>query len=245
MSLTPLIVGNWKLNLSLVQALQQIEILIREMPVAGAEIAIAPVVTQLSAACLKVQGASLKIAAQNVFYAAKGAYTGEWAVAHLQELGVSMAIIGHSERRQYFAEDSKSVALKAKACIDGNLTPIVCIGETLAQRRANETQNVLLEQLEPVLEQIPENRRNQIVVAYEPVWAIGTGQHAEPEQVARVHEFLRAQVGPSTRLIYGGSVKADNAAELAAVKDVNGFLVGGASLDANSFLAIAKVFSSL
>ncbi len=197
-------------------------------------LAIAPVATLLGVACETAKSSGLQIAAQNVFHESHGAYTGEWSVAHLAELGVSMAIVGHSERRQYFGETSESVALKAKACVAGGVTPVVCIGESLEQRQAGQTFNILESQLAPMKDW------EGCVLAYEPIWAIGTGLNASSEQVAEIHAWLRMKLGAGVSLLYGGSVKPENAGELWRVENVDGFLVGGASLKAESFLAICE-----
>jgi triosephosphate isomerase len=232
------VIGNWKLNHLRAETVSTIEAIIAKIPPAPLlqrgeiTLAIAPVATLLGIACEAAKGTRLQIAAQNVFHEAYGAYTGEWSVAHLAELGVSMAIIGHSERRQYFGETSESVALKAKACVAGGITPVVCIGESLTEREAGKTFEVLAAQLDPVKDW------SGCVLAYEPIWAIGTGLNASPEQVAEIHTWLRMQLGVGVSLLYGGSVKPQNSAELGRVENVDGFLVGGASLKAESFLQI-------
>ncbi len=233
-----MIIGNWKLNHLKAQTLEVLDQLIAGL--GDLELAVAPVVTLLGLACERVRGTKLKIAAQNVFYASHGAYTGEWSVGHLKELGVSMAIIGHSERRQYFCETSESVAQKSKACLDGGLTPIVCIGESLSERESGKARQVIEKQLEPVLKINPPEK---LVIAYEPVWAIGTGKNATPEEIQEMHAFLRAHTSTKTRLLYGGSVNANNAAQVLGVPNVDGALVGGASLEARSLLAIARAVS--
>ncbi len=232
------VIGNWKLNHLKDETVWTIQAIGAKIslnpPFSKGEIqvAVAPVATLLGVACEAAKGSVLKIAAQNVFHESHGAYTGEWSVAHLTELGVSMAIVGHSERRQYFGESSESVALKAQACVAGGVTPVVCVGESLAERKAEKTFEVLAAQLEPV------KGWSGCVLAYEPIWAIGTGVNASCEQVAEVHAWLREQVGPGVSLLYGGSVKPENARELGQVENVDGFLVGGASLKAESFLQI-------
>ena len=233
-----LIVANWKLNYLKPKTIEVLSALMAGLDNLGnMDMAVAPVATLLDAACVHTRGSQLRIAAQNVFYEASGAYTGEWSVGHLKELGVSMAIMGHSERRQYFGETSISVAKKAKACLEGGLTPIVCVGESLSERKSGQTHEIIEQQLAPVLKLVSPEK---LVIAYEPIWAIGTGNHALPSDIHEVHAFLRAQTSPQTRLLYGGSVKADNAASIFAVPNVNGALVGGASLEAQSFLDIAS-----
>ena len=235
---TPLIVANWKLNYLKPKTLEVLSALMAGLTqLKQVEMAVAPVTTLLDAACVHVQGSALNIAAQNVFYETSGAYTGEWSVGHLKELGVSMAIIGHSERRQYFGETSENVARKAKACVEGGLTPIVCVGESLLEHQSGKTREIIERQLEPVFKLVLSEK---IVIAYEPIWAIGTGNHALSEDIQKVHAFLRAQTSSKTRLLYGGSVNVGNAASIFAVPNVNGALVGGASLEARSFLEIAS-----
>lgn len=240
--MTPLIVGNWKLNYLKLKMLEVLkELLSRIDDFHQIDIAVAPVVTLLDAACQFTQGTKLQIAAQNVFYKASGAFTGEWSVEHLTELGVSMAIIGHSERRQYFGETSISVAQKAKACLEGSMVPIICVGESLSERESGKAREIIEKQLEPVLQvTAPE----KLVIAYEPIWAIGTGKNAAPQEIQEVHAFLRAHTSSQTRLLYGGSVNVQNAASLFDVPNVHGALVGGASLEAASFLAMMKVLNS-
>lgn len=233
-----LIVGNWKLNHLKSQTLGVLtELMAGLEKLDSVDIVVAPVTTLLDVACRHVRDSKLKIAAQNVFYEASGAFTGEWSVGHLVELCVSMVIVGHSERRQYFGETSESVAAKARACLEGGLTPIVCVGESLSERESGETHVIIGRQLEPVLKI---GSWEKLVIAYEPIWAIGTGKNASPEEIAGVHAFLRECTSPQTRLLYGGSVKPANAASIFAVANVNGALVGGASLEAQSFLEIAS-----
>jgi triosephosphate isomerase len=234
----PLIIANWKLNHLKFKTLEILTELMAGLDkLEQIDIAVAPVATLLDASCQHIKKSKLQIAAQNVFYKTSGAYTGEWSVEHLKELGVSMTIIGHSERRQYFGETSISVAQKAQACLEGNLIPIVCVGESLSERQSGKTHEIIEQQLEPVLKVASSKN---LVIAYEPIWAIGTGNSALPEDIQKVHEFLRSFTSPQTRLLYGGSVTAGNAASIFAVPNVNGALVGGASLEAQSFLKIAS-----
>jgi triosephosphate isomerase (TIM) len=239
--------GNWKLNHDLETTRSVIDALISQLPKNGVEVAIAPVTTTLSAACERAQGSELGIAAQNVFWAEKGAYTGEWSVAHLQEIGCQYAIVGHSERRQYFSDTNESVAKKTRAVFDGGLIPIACIGETLEEREAGNTLQVIQEQVGPILEAIDASQAQRLVLAYEPVWAIGTGKTATAAQAQQVHAYIRSLVreafpdaADALRIQYGGSVKPENANELMAEPDVDGALVGGASLKPESFAAIVN-----
>src|SRR3989338_2066648 len=231
-----MIIGNWKLNHLKPKMLEVLE----ELKKSKLEFVVAPVATLLDAACVCVKNSKIKISAQNVFYASSGAFTGEYSVGHLTELGVSFAIIGHSERRELFGETSEAVAKKAKACLEGGLTPIICVGESLQQRELDLTQKIIFQQLEPVLSLLSKDQVAQAVIAYEPIWAIGTGKNATPEEIEEVHGFLRNRTSPNTRLLYGGSVKPDNAAAIFSVHHVQGALVGGASLEAQSFLEIGQ-----
>jgi triosephosphate isomerase len=187
------------------------------------------------------------VASQNVHFADEGAYTGEVSPRMVKDAGATHCIIGHSERRQYYAEDDDSVNRKVRAALAAGLTPIFCLGETLAQREAGKTFDVVEGQLGGGLRDIPAPEGPRVVVAYEPVWAIGTGVTATPEQAQEVHAFLRVRLkelwgaaSASVRVLYGGSVKPDNIAALMAKEDIDGALVGGASLTAESFARIVK-----
>ncbi len=245
----PFVCGNWKLNHLLSATNELIDHIIAGLPKNDeVDVVVAPVATVLFSACAKAKKSQLQIAAQNVFYESHGAFTGEWSVQHLVELGCSYSIVGHSERRQYFNETNESVLKKTKACFSGGLTPIVCVGESLTQREQEQTQSILLEQLTPILDVISPENIAQLILAYEPVWAIGTGKSASSLQAEEVHAYLRSllagrfgnDLASLPRIIYGGSVKAENTAELMSQENVDGLLVGGASLTAESFLAIVK-----
>jgi triosephosphate isomerase len=190
-------------------------------------------------------GSDLRWGAQDVSEHAQGAYTGEVSAAMLAEAGCRYVIVGHSERRAYHAESDELVAAKAQAALAKGVTPIVCVGETLAQREAGETETVVKRQLSAVIHRLA-HCAAEMVVAYEPVWAIGTGRTASPEQAQAVHAVLRAQLhaatgrGATMKILYGGSVKPDNAATLFAQADIDGGLIGGASLKASEFIAIAR-----
>jgi triosephosphate isomerase len=188
----------------------------------------------------RLKGSRLAWGAQNASEHAEGAYTGEVSAAMLAEFGCRYVIVGHSERRQLYGETDAQVAAKFAAVVAGGLTPILCLGETLADRESGRTEEVVGRQLQAVLRSNDRTSFADAVVAYEPVWAIGTGRTATPEQVQEVHSFLRRAVLPGTRLLYGGSVKKDNAATLFALADVDGGLIGGASLVAQDFLAIVR-----
>ncbi len=249
MARTPFVCGNWKLNHSAEQTKSVLTALRRGMAdIAGVEVAIAPVTTCLGVA-VEAAGRSgnVGIAAQNVHHAEKGAFTGEWSVAHLVEMGVKYAIIGHSERRQFFGETNEGVGKRTRAALDGGITPIACVGEHLEDREAGKTLDVVGAQVAAILDAISEEQVSRLVLAYEPVWAIGTGRTASSDQAQEVHAAIRAQIrkafgeqADSVRIQYGGSVKPSNAKELLGQPDVDGALVGGASLEADSFLEIVK-----
>ena len=243
-----LIAGNWKMNGSLTANEALLTALaegLGENP--GCEIAIcvpAPFLAQVqSLKSLNPRLASIQVGAQDVSAQASGAYTGEVSAAMLRDLGCRYALVGHSERRQYHFETDALVAEKAKAALVAGITPIVCVGETLAEREAGHTEEVVKRQLASVIH-LNGHCISEIVVAYEPVWAIGTGKTASPEQAQAVHAVLRAQLKAATdraasvKILYGGSMNAANAALLMAQPDIDGGLVGGASLKAQDFLQI-------
>jgi triosephosphate isomerase len=200
----------------------------------------------------QVKGSRLKLGAQNVSEHEKGAFTGEVAPAMLTDVGCSHVIVGHSERRALYGESSVQVAAKFAAALEAGLTPILCVGETIEQREAGETEAVVKEQLDAVLDTAGVAALGRAVVAYEPVWAIGTGLTATPEQAQDVHRFIRAEVvardeavAEALQILYGGSVKGENAAGLFGMADIDGGLIGGASLKAGDFLAIANAAAEL
>ena len=245
MARTPFICGNWKLNHGLKKTRDTLRSLIRQLPSGTVDVAIAPVTTTLFAAVEETKESRVRIAAQNVHFADKGAFTGEWSVDHLKELGCTYVIVGHSERRQYFAETDESVAKKVRAALDGGLVPIACVGESLDEREAGRMQEVVSRQVGAVLDAVKASEISTLVIAYEPVWAIGTGKTASAAQAQEVHAMIRGlaeracgEVALSMRIQYGGSVKPENARELLAEPDIDGALVGGASLDAASFAQI-------
>jgi triosephosphate isomerase (TIM) len=238
-----LIAGNWKMNGSLAANEALVRALVAGMNGARCEVAVcvpAPYLAQVNA--LRA-GSKLELGAQDVSQHAQGAYTGEVCAAMLKEFGVRYAIVGHSERRQYHGETDAVVAEKAKAALAAGITPIVCVGETLAEREAGHMQEVVKRQMAAVIH-VNGHCISEIVVAYEPVWAIGTGKTATPEQAQEVHALLRAQLTAATphpervHILYGGSMNAGNAAQLLAQPDIDGGLVGGASLKAADFLQI-------
>jgi triosephosphate isomerase len=213
-----------------------------------AEIVLCPAMTSLPALVDAAKSKSVYIGAQNMHWKNEGAYTGETSPVMLAALGVTHVLIGHSERRQYFAETDTTVNLKLKAALAHSLVPIVCVGERLEEREANLTNKVLELQVSMALEGIDPAVAGPIVFAYEPVWAIGTGRTATPEIAAEAHKLIRTQIGnsltpelaASTRILYGGSVKAENANSLCCLDDIDGALVGGASLDPQSFAEIVR-----
>ena len=243
-----LVVGNWKMhgsrasNAELLQGLLSADL---SATAPRADVAVCAPFVYLADVAAALAGSAIAYGSQDVSCQKQGAYTGEVSGVMLKEFGVKYAIVGHSERRSYHAESNQLVADKAKTALAEGLTPIVCVGETLAEREANQTEFVVAAQLKAVIDTLGE-QLSSIVVAYEPVWAIGTGKTATPEQAQAVHAFLRAQLkaaqpaAASVPLLYGGSVKPDNAVELFAQPDIDGGLIGGASLKASDFVAIAR-----
>jgi triosephosphate isomerase len=245
----PVIAGNWKMYKTQADTRAFFEAF---RPLVAdshrCEIIVAPPFTALSAAVESARGTSILIAAQNAHWEREGAFTGEISMPMLVEAGCRGVIIGHSERRQFFGETDESVNRKVRAALAANLTPIVCVGELLAEREADLTHAVLKRQFEGGLASLTEADFSRILLAYEPVWAIGTGRTATPEIAANAHGFLRglaaAQFSPerasALRILYGGSVKPDNIKGLMAQAEIDGALVGGASLDPKSFAAIVN-----
>jgi triosephosphate isomerase (TIM) len=239
-----LVVGNWKMNGSRAANAE----LLAALKAAGpwvAEVAVCVPAVYLGDVALSLQGEEIKWGAQDCSAFESGAYTGEMSAAMLAEFGCRYVLAGHSERRAMHGESDQLVADKAKAALAHRLTPIVCVGETLAEREAGQTDAVVKRQLSVVIHTLA-HCISQVVVAYEPVWAIGTGKTASPEQAQAVHALLRAQLKAATehaadmKILYGGSVKADNAAVLFAQSDIDGGLIGGASLKAADFAAICR-----
>jgi triosephosphate isomerase (TIM) len=212
------------------------------------EVVICPPFTNLATAVAAVKGSTIQIGSQNIAWAKEGAFTGEISGPMLNAVGVSHAIIGHSERRQYFGETDETVLKRTQAALEFGLTPIVCVGERLEERESGNTEAVLVGQFQKGIAGLTEQQFAKIVIAYEPVWAIGTGKTATPEIAADAHRVIRAQVrgkfgkdaGDAVRILYGGSVKGDNVKTLMAQPEIDGSLVGGASLDATSFASIVN-----
>lgn len=240
-----LVVGNWKMNGSRAANAQLLAGVLGARPY-GCDVAVCVPFPYLPEAAVTLAGTDLRWGAQDCSAHESGAYTGEVSSAMLAEFGCRYAIVGHSERRTLHGESDPLVADKARAALSHGVTPIVCVGETLAQREAGQTEAVVKRQLSAVIHTLA-HCAGEIVVAYEPVWAIGTGLTATPEQAQAVHALLRAQLRAATpraesmALLYGGSVKADNAAGLFAMPDIDGALVGGASLKADEFVAICRL----
>jgi triosephosphate isomerase (TIM) len=243
---TPLIAGNWKMYKTIAEAESFIQALLPRVSTADdVEVAICPPFTALEAMVDSTRGSRVQVFAQTAHQLTEGAYTGEVSVPMLDELGVHGVILGHSERRTLFGETDKALALKVPAVLDAGLTPILCVGETEEERERGDTERKLRHQVQEDLAKIAAERLGEVVIAYEPIWAIGTGKVATAEQAQEAIAFVRALVGDRsreqsllTRVLYGGSVKPENAAEILALPDIDGALVGGASLDAESFAAI-------
>ncbi|MBU0480573.1 MAG: triose-phosphate isomerase [Proteobacteria bacterium] len=247
MTRTPLIAGNWKMNTTIAEAEHLAQEVVRAASaVQDREIMIAPPFTTLAAVADIVYDSNVLLAAQNVCWADHGAFTGEISPPMLQDVGCSMAIVGHSERRHIFGESNSLVNRRISGAMEHNLTPVFCIGEQLPEREAGLTMKVLETQMREGLADISFTDPSALIIAYEPVWAIGTGKTASTEQVQEVHSFLRnllasmfeKNIASQTRILYGGSVNPENVDSLMAQEDVDGALVGGAALKAESFARI-------
>jgi triosephosphate isomerase (TIM) len=245
MSRTPLIAGNWKMHKTVSEAEQFLAALLPRVSGAAADVAVCPPFTSLHAVVQGVRDSGVSVFAQNVHEAPSGAFTGEVSLPMLEELGVQGAVVGHSERRQYFGENDSALRAKVPALLAAGLTPVLCVGESEQEREAGETERKLRHQVQEALADVRDGRLGDVVIAYEPIWAIGTGRVAAPAQAQEAIGFVRALVADRSReqagrvrILYGGSVTDDNAAELLALPDVDGSLVGGASLDPESFAAI-------
>jgi triosephosphate isomerase (TIM) len=245
----PFVCGNWKMNKTVGEAVALLDVLLPNLEgLAGVEIGVAPVFTALHAASKRLTGSKVVLCAQNCHHESSGAFTGEIAPPMLKEVGVRYVIIGHSERRTYFGETNEGCAKKIAAALVAGMRAIYCLGETLAEREANQTLAVVTEQFNAGLAGFQADRISDLVVAYEPVWAIGTGRTATPAQAQEVHAHLRKlcgdRFGPEAadglRIQYGGSVNAENARDLFGQPDIDGGLIGGASLKAETFSAICK-----
>ncbi len=247
MSRKPFIAGNWKMNTRLASAVQLAQAVAAGVDSSNSvEVAVCPPSVYLHAVADALAGSSVGLGAQNLYAAGDGAYTGEINAGMLTDVGCRYVILGHSERRQLMGENDALVSTKMQAALAGNLVPIVCVGETRSEREADQTEQVVATQVRGSLAGLDEVRAAHVVLAYEPVWAIGTGLTATPEQAEAVHAMIRSLLGEmftpaiaaQIRIQYGGSVKANNAKELLGQPNIDGALVGGASLQASDFLAI-------
>jgi triosephosphate isomerase (TIM) len=243
---TPLIAGNWKMHKTEREAEDYIQALLpRVSAVDGVDVAICVPFTDLRAMVDSARGSRVEVYAQNMHHEPEGAFTGEVSPSMLEDVGVQGVVLGHSERRQLFGETDRALALKVPAALAVGLTPILCVGESEAERENEDTDRKLRQQIKDDLVNVASERLADVVIAYEPIWAIGTGKVATAEQAQEAIAFIRALVGDRDpqaaerlRILYGGSVNSDNAAELLALADVDGALVGGASLQADSFAQI-------
>jgi triosephosphate isomerase len=249
MTRRPIIAGNWKMNKTTSEARDLATKLIPLVSgVKDREIVLAPPFTALSAVNEAIKGTNLALSAQNLFWEDKGAYTGEISAEMLLDLGCKYVIIGHSERRQYFGETDGTVNKKVRQALNKGLLPIVCVGELLAERESGKANDVIDRQVTGALAGVTDAEMRKIVIAYEPVWAIGTGKTATPEQANEIHAFIRqkvksmytAEVAEGLRIQYGGSVTPENVSALMAKPDIDGALVGGASLKPESFAALVN-----
>lgn len=242
---TPLIVGNWKMN-GLAGAAAELagDVAAAVSGFGGVDIVVCPPACHLERVAAVVAGSSVHVGAQNCADAPLGARTGEIATEMLLDLGVQYVIVGHSERREFYFEDDALVARRYRHALESGLKPILCVGETLEAREAGETEQVIAGQVDAVAKVLGTAGFADGIIAYEPVWAIGTGRTASAEQAQAVHAFIRGRVASSVRILYGGSMKADNAQALLAMPDVDGGLIGGASLTADAFAAICAAARS-
>jgi triosephosphate isomerase len=250
MARKPLVAGNWKMNNTVGQALDLVSgVATKTRNVHKVEIVVAPVFTAIKTVAdfLIETGSPVQVAAQNVFWEESGAYTGEVSPVMLKEAGCKWVIVGHSERRQYFGETDETVNKRVRAALNlGGLKPIVCVGETLAERESSATEAVLTRQIKGALGGLTTADMEKVVIAYEPVWAIGTGKTATPDMADAAHAHIRSELenlfggdtAEKTRILYGGSMKPENAAELLAMEHIDGGLIGGASLKVADFVAI-------
>jgi triosephosphate isomerase (TIM) len=241
---TPVLAANWKMHKTVEETERFLGEFLPGVP-EGPEIVVCPPFTALKAAVEHCAQSRVRVAAQNMHEEPEGAFTGEVSAPMLIELGVHGVILGHSERRQYFGESDEALARKVPAALRAGLEPILCVGENEAQRGSDETEGVLTRQIGADLADVPDDRLGEVVIAYEPIWAIGTGNTATPDQAQDAHALIRGliearskEAAEAIRILYGGSVKPGNAAELIAQGDVDGALVGGASLDPDDFAAI-------
>jgi triosephosphate isomerase (TIM) len=244
----PYMAANWKMNKTTEETERFLADLLPRVPDSGGpEVVVCPPFTSLQTAVEHCFQSRVRVAAQNMHEAEEGAFTGEVSPPMLLDLGVDGVVLGHSERRQHFGESDEALARKVPAALGAGLEPILCVGENESQRDADETEAVLTRQVQADLADVPDARLSEVVIAYEPIWAIGTGRTATPEQAQEAIAFIRGLIekrsdtaAAAIRILYGGSVKPDNAAELISQPDVDGALVGGASLDPGDFAAIVE-----
>jgi triosephosphate isomerase len=243
---TPYIAANWKMHKTVAEAAAFVDALLPRISATQNDVVICPPFTALTAVVERRYGTAVKVAAQNMHEEGSGAFTGEVSAPMLVELDVEAVVLGHSERRQYFNETDEALARKVPAALAAGLEPILCVGESEEARDANQTEGVLERQLQADLAAVDSGKLAEVVVAYEPIWAIGTGRTATPEQAQEACAFIRdvlrerGAVADAVRILYGGSVKPANAAELLSQPDIDGALVGGASLDPEEFAAIVE-----
>ncbi|MHA7880441.1 MAG: triose-phosphate isomerase [Saccharospirillum sp.] len=242
-----LVAANWKMNGNKAEVDALASAFVQGIDTAAVDVAVFPPSLYVGQVAAVLSGSGIEYGVQNVHQAPKGAYTGEISLAMVEEFGCRYVLVGHSERRELFGETDAQVAEKVAATLEAGLVPMLCVGETLAQREAGVTEQVVAEQVVAVLERVGIEAFGTLVIAYEPVWAIGTGKTASPEQAQEVHAFIRSllakrdsDVAQNCRLLYGGSVKAATAGELFSQADIDGGLVGGASLVADEFIAICQ-----
>jgi len=245
----PFIAGNWKMNKTIPEALELVRFLAQRSPqLKEAEMVVIPPFTALKAVGQEIEGSQLKLGAQNIFWEEKGAFTGEISPIMIKDAGCQYVVVGHSERRQYFGETNETVNKKIKAALNHSLIPIVCLGESFEERKKDQTIEKVARQINEGLEGLSLKEVRQIIIAYEPIWAIGTGLTATPSQAQEVHAFIRGKleekygnkIASCAIILYGGSVKPANTWALLKEKDINGALVGGASLEADSFIKIIE-----
>jgi triosephosphate isomerase (TIM) len=249
---TPLVAANWKMHKTVAETEAFLDAFLPRVAELGdTELVVCPSYPSLAVAVASCAGSGVRVAAQNMHQESRGAFTGEVSAPMLSELGVDGVILGHSERRRLFAESDQALARKVPAALEAGLAPILCVGETEAERDANQTEAVLRRQLEADLAKAPDGRLAEVVIAYEPVWAIGTGRNATPQQAEEAIGFIRSLVadrgdaaGDAVRILYGGSVNPDNAPQILGPEGVDGALVGGASLDPGDFFRIAAALST-
>jgi triosephosphate isomerase len=247
-SRTPFIAANWKMHMTIAEAESYIQALLPQVgAIDDVEIAICPPYTALQAMVDSARGSGVQVYAQNMHEADSGAFTGEASAPMLTEIDVQGVILGHSERRQYYNETDRALQQKVPKALDSGLVPILCVGETEEERERGDTERKLRHQVQEALEKVDKDRLAGVVIAYEPIWAIGTGLVATPDQAQEAIAFVRALVedrdkaaGQAVRILYGGSLNGENAAELLALPDIDGGLIGGASLDAGSFAQIVE-----